>query len=193
MFNDIRKRFLDDAVDGVLHLWGEPGLAARLVTEFDLEIDGEAADRPQPFGERLKCGLESVVIEHRRTQIGDQVAQRANGDVDPIGCVSELRFSLGRISRDPYRGEQQFQRRELLQRLVVELACPAGAFLFGSREAALQSLRRHVLGGSDRGGGAGCKRAQQPFVSLAELRSLAQAVECSQHTKGLAAEAKRNE
>ncbi len=140
VFSDIRKRFLDDAVDGVLDLWDEPGLAARLVAELDLEIDSEAADRLQPFGERLKCGLESVVIEHGRTQVGDQVAQRANGNVDPISCVSELRFSLSRISRDPHRGEQQLQRRRLLQRLVVELARPAGAFLFGSREAALQPL-----------------------------------------------------
>jgi hypothetical protein len=107
--------------------------------------------------------------------------------------VFELRLSLVRVLGDPHGREQQLQRRQLLQRLVVQLARPTRSFLLRGREASLQRLHSHVLSGRDRSCRGRRKRAQQFLVSDTELRPLAQPIEAGQYPEHPAAKPKRDE
>ena len=119
---------------------------------------------PRPLGKVLDRRLSAEVIERGRAKVGDERPERSNlllelGD----GVAHRLDHRLG-LGAPELRGEPQPQRREVLQGLVVKLAGPVSAFLFGRREPLPASLALDRYRGRDRCRRTGRERLQQALV-----------------------------
>ena len=186
---DVRERLLDDSVDRALELGVQPpgavfpfrgrcrGSVLRVVgnaAEVDLRLDFQPVDRLRAPGERLERGRQPEIVERRRAQLGDQVAQA----VDLCAKTLERRVD-GRAQRILVVqvtgvGELQAQSADALDALVVDLARPACTLALPRLHAVAQTfdldgaLGRQTLGDARREG------AQRLPVGLAEASLIAQ-------------------
>ena len=93
----------------------------------------------------------------------------------------------------PCRCQPYLQRREVLQRLVVQLPRPACPLALGGLDVPTQRLGRHLLRGGHSGGRAGREGEEDLLVVAVELRSLAEAVKRGQHAEGVPTKHQRHE
>ena len=122
----------------------------------------------------------------RRAQAVDRELRAVEGGV-------HRGLEPGRLAGAARTGQQQAQRGQLLQRVVVQLARPPAALLLGGLHAALDRVDRHVLRRGHGGRGRRGEGLDQALVLGGELGPARGAVERAQHAQDLAAEGERHE
>ena len=93
--------------------------------------------------QRLERRSQSQLVKRRRPQVGDDGVQVLDLLLDlPNRLIDDERGLLG-VAAAARRGQQQAQRAKTLQRLVVQLARPAGALALSRLHAIAQPLDLH--------------------------------------------------
>ena len=139
------------------------------------------------------AGPVAELVERGRTQLGDEVTQLRDAGGHLLGGRRDGLAHLAEILEPSSRAERELEAAELLERLVVQLARPAGAFALGRLDAALAGLGGYVLGSGHGRGRRGRERLHQAPVLHPELWPIDAAVECRQHTDPAAAEDQRDD
>src|SRR5271157_5473948 len=124
----------------------------------------------------LKRRPQSQLIEGGWAQLGDDRPQVLNLMFDVTHGLAYGLPSLRETVKAQYRGEQHPQAAQTLQRLIVQLACPAGALSLGGCERAAQPVGLNALGKRHSGRGAGCKRAEHLLIILGECLTVLPAI-----------------
>ena len=172
---DVRQRLLHDPVDRALELGVEAALGVRVApvtgrAEIDRGRHVEPVDRLCSPGQRLQRRLEPEVVERRRPELGDQVAQTV--DLVPEALQHSVHGPAQRLPVvDVTRvGELQAQRADPLDALVVDLTRPAGALALARLHAVAQAFDLdRALGGQTLRDARG-ERGQRLPVGLSEAR-----------------------
>ena len=118
--------------------------------------------------ERLDRRSGAELVQRRRAQVADQRAEVRDARRDHVDGLVHRRVEPRRLVAAARAGQQHLEPRELLQRLVVQLARPAPALLLGGLHAAPQRLVRRGLRRRDGRRRARGERLQQPLVLLGE-------------------------
>ena len=111
--------------------------------QVDLRAHVEAVDRLGASGESLQGRLEPKVVERRRAQLGDQVAQAVDLVAETLENVRDdvlERLGIVNVARV---GQSQAQRADALDAFVVDLPRPAGALALAGLHPEAQPFDLH--------------------------------------------------
>jgi hypothetical protein len=125
------QRFLDHAVHDALNLRVQSqSLHLAAADERAVERDRLIAHRPDAADKALDGGSQPVRVECGWAELRDKAAKVDSRRIDLLGRLFEQLGSRLLGGRALRHAKQQFDRRQVLQRLVVQLACPVSAFAF---------------------------------------------------------------
>ncbi|WP_246851907.1 hypothetical protein [Patulibacter sp. SYSU D01012] len=145
--------------------------------QVDGDVHAQAGRGRDVAGQALDGGRQPQVVERGGPQLRDERAQLADLVRDALEQAIERAGDVGRGGQTPDGDELHPQRRQPLQRLVVQLAGPAAPLLLGAVERVAQPLLPDGLGGGDRGGGRRGEGEQQLLLPGGERRQRAVVVE----------------
>ena len=168
---DVRQRLLHEPVDGRLDL----GVERRQVElERDLEPRRLAASRSASASSAGASPSWSSAAGRRSLMIARRFS------TSPVICSTAASTCARSASTSGSRApadRPSAQRREPLERLVVQLARPAPALLLGGADRVAQAVVLDVLRGGHRGRRAGGEGEQEPLVLGVEAPVAVDAVE----------------
>ena len=98
--------------------------------EVDLEVHDGIGLPAHTRSERLERGLDPELVQRRWPEIGDQRPQVSNAGLEMFDRVTHRGLQPVVVTTPKGTREQDPQRGQLLQRLVVQLTRPAAALPF---------------------------------------------------------------
>src|SRR5215207_445796 len=178
VLGDVGERLLHEPIDRGLDLGYVPAVgAALLVCQPYVELDAQPMLLLDPRCKRAQRRLRAERVERRRSHVRDQGPEPGDAVRDHLQCLVDRALQAHRVIAAARSRQEDLQAREVLERLVVQLAGPAPALLLGGPEASAQRLVACRLCRRNRGRRAGGERLQEALVLVGEAALLAESVE----------------